>query len=92
MSVTEAITCYGDLAQRVFSDEKLTGRDGKFKASRLEEVLKEIIEEKTGQIDERMMDRRRDGKVCKTYSLSDCFSCCKADQLLASCVPCLQRT
>jgi hypothetical protein len=89
MSVAEAITRYKTLAQRVFSDPRLIGGNGKFKASKLEQVLKEIVKEKTGQPDELMMDRRLEAQVCKTYAVFDCFSCRKADRLSALCVPCL---
>ena len=66
MSVNEAITHYGILTQRVFSDPRLFGRDWRFKASKLETELKEIVKKKTGQPDELMMDKRSEGKVCKT--------------------------
>jgi hypothetical protein len=78
MSVTEAIEHYGTLAQRVFSDAKLIGGDGKFKASKLEEVIKEIVEAKTGRADELMMDPRPEGEACKTYAFPKYRSCCKA--------------
>jgi hypothetical protein len=67
MSVTEAIEDYGTLAQRVFSDANLIGGDGKFKATKLEDVIKGIIEKKTGRKDELMMDLRPG--ACKTYAL-----------------------
>jgi hypothetical protein len=73
MSVTEAITHYGTLAQSVFSDARLIGGDGKFKASKLEEVIKEIVEKKAGHPDELMMDPRLEGEACKTYAVSRCF-------------------
>jgi hypothetical protein len=69
MSVTEAIEDYGTLAQRVFSDVKFVGGDGKFKATKLENVIKEIVEKKTGREDELMMDLRPG--ACKTYALRD---------------------
>ena len=74
MSVPEAIQHYGTLAQRVFSNAKLVGGDGKFKASKLEEVIKEIVQAKTGDPDALMMDPRPEGEVCRTYALPDCFS------------------
>jgi len=46
MSVDMAIHCYGHLTGEVFSVHKQTGRDGKFKASRLEKVIKDIVEAK----------------------------------------------
>ena len=68
MSVTEAIEDYGTLAQRVFSDPNLVG-DGKCKATKLEAVIKEIVNKKTGREDELMMDLRPG--ACKTYALCD---------------------
>jgi hypothetical protein len=90
MSVTEAIDHYKTLAQRVFSNASLIGRDRKFRANKLEEVLKEIVENMTGRPDELMLDRRPEGEACKTYAVSHCLSCRKADRPSASCVPCLR--
>jgi hypothetical protein len=88
MSVIDVIKHYWTLSQRVFSDAKLIGRDGKFRASKLEQVIKEIVEEKTGRADEPMMDPRPEGEACKTYAANDGPSCHKADQSPVSCVPC----
>jgi hypothetical protein len=66
MSVGEAIEDYGTLAQRVFSDPRLIGGDGKFKARNLEDAIKEIVEKKAGRADEPMIDPRPD--ACKTYA------------------------
>ena len=68
MSVTESIEHYGTLSQRVFSDAKLIGGDGKFKATKLEDEIKEIVKAKTGRADEPMMDPRPEGEACKTYA------------------------
>jgi hypothetical protein len=89
MSVTEAIKRYGTLSDRIFSDAKLVGGDAKFKASKLEEVIKEIVEEKTGRPDELMMDTRPEGEACKTYVVPDGVFRCKADRPSALCVLCL---
>jgi hypothetical protein len=69
MSVTEAIECYGTIVEQVFSDVKPIARDGKFKASKLEKIFKEIVKERTGKEDMRMMDTGSDGQGpgCKTY-------------------------
>jgi hypothetical protein len=88
MSVTDVIKDYGTLADRVFSDAKLVGGDAKFKASKLEEVIKEIVEEKTGRADELMMDTRPEGEVCKTYAVPDGVFRRKADRPSALCVRC----
>ena len=89
MSVTDVIKNYGTLADRVFSDPKLVGGDAKFKASKLEEVIKEIVEEKTGRADELMIDTRPEGEVCKTYAVPDGAFRRKADRPSALCVLCL---
>ena len=65
MSVDKAIRFYGNLTGDVFS-LKQTGRDGKFQASRLEKVLKDIVKAETGQEDERMLGTALEGKGCKT--------------------------
>src|SRR5882724_12660636 len=61
MSVEQSITHYGTLAGDVFSDEQTCG-DGKFKASKLERVIKDIVKAQTEQEDERMMGTPPDGK------------------------------
>jgi hypothetical protein len=64
MDVDTAIDRYADLAKRVFSDMKLWG-DGKFKASRLEEVLKSLVEEVTGDSESPLLVDDEPG-VCRT--------------------------
>jgi len=66
MSVTEAIEFYGTLAETVFADVKVIGGHSKLKATKLEDAMKKIVTERTGNADERMMDTR-EGEVCKTY-------------------------
>ena len=65
MSIDKAIHCYGHLTGHVFS-HKQTGRDGKFKASRLEHVIKAIVKAETGKEDECMLGTPPNGKGCKT--------------------------
>jgi len=89
MSVSEAIGHYGTLAQRVFSDTK-HGGEGKFRASKLEEVIKEIVQAKTGDPDAVMMDPRPEGGVCRTYALPDRVSRYHADRRSDLCAPCLR--
>ena len=55
MSVADAIHCYGTLAERVFSDVKRIG-EGKFKARKLEQVIKQVVRKRSGREDERMLD------------------------------------
>ncbi|KAF8573609.1 FabD/lysophospholipase-like protein [Ramaria rubella] len=66
MSVAEAIERYGTLAQRVFSDVKPFGKDRKFKASKLEEVVKEIVKQKTQNAEERLLSGPGN-QGCKTF-------------------------
>ena len=70
MSVAEAIEDYGTLTRKVFSDARLIGGDGKFKASNLEDAIKEIVKKKAGRADELMMDPRPN--ACKTYVVPHC--------------------
>ena len=66
MPLDDAIICYTGLYKEVFS-VKLMGGNGTFKASKLEKVLKRIIEQQTGNPNKRMMDERiSDEKGCKT--------------------------
>ena len=65
MSVTEAIASYETLAGRVFSDVKRFG-EGKFKARKLEEIIKEVVRDRTRQEDACMLDNRPEGNGCKT--------------------------
>src|SRR5882672_8062010 len=65
MSLEKTISHYGKLTEGFFSD-KQTGGDGKFKASKLEKVIKDIVKAETGQEDERMLGTSLDGIGCKT--------------------------
>ena len=67
MSVEEAIQCYGILSQRVFSDKQHLLNDGKFKASKLEEAMKEIVKtySQTHNAEE-CMSMGSDDTGCKT--------------------------
>ena len=49
LSVPEAIDKYRLLAKQVFSEKKAPGKDGTFKASNLEKVIKDTIEWKLGK-------------------------------------------
>lgn len=66
LSVPEAIDKYRQLARQVFSDKKHFVKDGKFKASKLENAIKEVIEWKLGKGrgEERMFTS--DTNRCKT--------------------------
>ena len=69
MSVEKAVTCYGTLSPSVFSNVKQTGGDGRFKASKLEKLVMDIVREQTGKEHERMIGTPPCGKGCKTYAI-----------------------
>jgi hypothetical protein len=66
LSVPEAIDKYGVLAEQVFSQKKPRGRDGTFKASKLEKAIKETIEWKLGKGHAGDMMFVTDTVICKT--------------------------
>ena len=65
LSVPEAIEKYRLLAKQVFSEKKHFVKDGKFKASKLEKAIKEVVEWKLGEgrAEERMFTSTAEG--CK---------------------------
>ncbi|KAJ7819764.1 hypothetical protein B0H14DRAFT_1352067 [Mycena olivaceomarginata] len=67
MSVEDAVKAYGQLAKEVFSDVKPLGSDGRFKASKLEKAIKEIVRAKSALQDpeERLEDTRNN--ACKMF-------------------------
>ena len=65
MSVDDAIKCYEDLSQKIFSDMKWLG-DGKYKATRLQNVVQDIVKEKVGDKEAPLFDDGSRGRVCKT--------------------------
>jgi hypothetical protein len=67
LSVDKAIEAYGRFASEVFSDKKQFWKDGMFKASKLEDAFKSIIQESIGDPNARMLDLRTSNDVCKTY-------------------------
>jgi hypothetical protein len=76
-SVPEAIDKYRTLARTVFSEKKATGKDGTFKASKLEQAIKGVIEEKlgTGHANERMFLLDNSGRFCKTLAFPCALDC-----------------
>jgi len=70
MSVDEAIHAYARLAKHVFSAQKWFFKDGKFKASRLEEAIVTVIQEalKIDEMESRSI-RMLDEKAAKWYVL-----------------------
>ena len=65
MSVEQVVRCCGPLAGIFFSHLKQTGGDGRFKASKMEKVIKEIVKEQTGQENEGMIQMSSHAKRCK---------------------------
>ena len=56
MDVDSAINHYNNLAQKVFSDPKQWPGDGRFKATKLEEVIKSVVCEVTGNPEEPLLE------------------------------------
>ena len=79
MSAEKAANRYGTLVRTVFSDVKHTGGDGRFKATKLERAIKEIVKEQTGQENARMMGTPPHHKGCKTWVVYLHFPSCEAD-------------
>lgn len=67
MSVPEAIEQYRVLAKTVFSEKKAKGKDGTFKASKLEQAIKDVVGSKlgSGRMGENMFESGG-GRTCKT--------------------------
>jgi len=68
MDVDTAIKHYAALAEQVFADPKRTGGDGKFKATKLEEAIKSVVKEVTGDSESSLLDGGEAG-VCKTSAI-----------------------
>jgi len=56
MGVDAAIDVYSDLAQQVFSDPKRWPGDGRFKATKLEEMIKSVVRGVTGNPEEPLLE------------------------------------
>ncbi len=69
MSVSATLLQYADLAKKVFSSRKMFGKphNGVFKASNLEEAIKETVQVATGRdgAEAMMMDPNAES-LCKT--------------------------
>ncbi|KAJ7845248.1 FabD/lysophospholipase-like protein [Mycena olivaceomarginata] len=67
MSIADSKEAYGRLAKEVFSDVKFQGSDGKFKASKLEKAIKQIV--KTYSASHNPEDRLEDiqDNACKMF-------------------------
>ncbi|KAG9119578.1 hypothetical protein FRC07_005340, partial [Ceratobasidium sp. 392] len=87
MSIEEAKNCYSKLASDVFSDKKLISLGGPvFKASKLEQILRSIIEQQTGDSHERMMVSDTSNQSCKV------FVCAMSRHNMNAGIPCIMRT
>ena len=56
MDVDTAIDTYNSLVQQVFSDQKQWPGDGMFKATKLEEVIKSVVQDVTGDPEEPLLE------------------------------------
>ena len=65
MDVDTAIEHYHQLAKYVFSDPKPLGRDGKYKATKLEEVIKSVVKGVTGDSESPLLEGDED-RICRT--------------------------
>lgn len=64
MDIETAIRYYDYLTRRVFSDPKLWG-NGKFKATKLEQVIKSAVRDITGDSESALLEGDEAG-VCRT--------------------------
>ncbi|KAF8538287.1 acyl transferase/acyl hydrolase/lysophospholipase [Trichophaea hybrida] len=67
MSTDEALTEYNQLVGYVFGERKWAFQDGHFKATRLEEAIKKIVEKYSLDGDTEEMLDSRDDSVCKSF-------------------------
>jgi hypothetical protein len=64
MGIDAAIKHYDNLAESVFSDQKRWG-DGKFKTSKLEEAIKSVVRDMTGDSESPLLESDEPG-ICRT--------------------------
>ncbi|KAG8744012.1 hypothetical protein FRC10_010991 [Ceratobasidium sp. 414] len=69
MDIYQAITAYSRLVESVFSEKKVISASGSgtFKATKLEEELKRIVREATGDENTLMMKKQQNEGECKVY-------------------------
>ena len=65
MDVNTAINSYNNLAQDVFSDPNLFPADGRFKATKLEQAIKSVVRDVTGNAEEPLLEVSN-ATVCRT--------------------------
>jgi len=56
VGIDTAIDAYNSLAQQVFSDQKRWPGDGRFKATTLEEAIKSLVQDVTGDPKEPLLE------------------------------------
>jgi len=64
MDVDDAINWYNCLAEEVFSDQKWRG-EGKFKARKLETLLKSMVEDVTSDPESPLLEED-EARICRT--------------------------
>ncbi|KII90267.1 hypothetical protein PLICRDRAFT_138833, partial [Plicaturopsis crispa FD-325 SS-3] len=70
LTIDEAITCYNELIEKVFSSVKLRNASGSIlKATKLEEALKDIVKRysKNQDADTLMIDPEAEDELCKVF-------------------------
>jgi len=65
MDVDAAIKHYNELTKSVFSDPKRWAGDSRFKAVKLEEAIKSVVKEITGDSESRLLEGDEAG-MCRT--------------------------
>lgn len=71
MSVDDTIKAYVKLSKKVFADPASgAAADGRYKASNLEEAVREIVKEYAGDAEAGIMDPRSRDNICRTYASS----------------------
>ncbi|KIM43600.1 hypothetical protein M413DRAFT_443515, partial [Hebeloma cylindrosporum] len=66
MDVDSAIDAYNTLAQQVFSDPKRWPGDGRFRATKLKDVIKSVVQRVTGDPEELLLEVG-DATGCRTF-------------------------
>lgn len=66
LSAADAIQAYEELAEKIFSEKHFGPREGKFKASTLEQTIKELVESSLGRSGAKMYDPD-DNTDCKAF-------------------------
>ncbi|KAJ7747516.1 hypothetical protein B0H16DRAFT_1888734, partial [Mycena metata] len=84
MDVDTAIMRYNELAKKVFSDVKLGVKDGKFKATKLEEAIKSTVKDITGDPETSLLEGGE--AICRT------FVCARNAHNMDANIPVLFRT